>query len=33
MKGKGNNQFAPLDYTTRAEAITVLMNMLALQIK
>ncbi|WP_082350910.1 S-layer homology domain-containing protein [Paenibacillus xylanivorans] len=29
MQGKGNNQFAPQDKTTRAEAVTVLLNSLA----
>jgi hypothetical protein len=29
VQGKGNNQFAPQAYTTRAEAVTVLLNMLA----
>jgi Fibronectin type III domain./S-layer homology domain. len=32
MKGKGDNEFAAQDHTTRAEAVTVLLNMLA-QIK
>ncbi|OPH47399.1 hypothetical protein BC351_40045 [Paenibacillus ferrarius] len=29
VQGKGDNQFAPLDNVTRAEAVTVLLNMLA----
>ncbi|MGO4273788.1 S-layer homology domain-containing protein, partial [Paenibacillus sp. TAF58] len=29
VQGKGNNQFAPQDHATRAEAVTVLLNMLA----
>ncbi|MEC0231197.1 S-layer homology domain-containing protein [Paenibacillus alba] len=29
VQGKGDNQFAPLDNATRAEAVTVLLNMLA----
>ncbi|MBJ6362520.1 S-layer homology domain-containing protein [Paenibacillus sp. MAHUQ-46] len=29
MEGKGANQFAPGDKTTRAEAVTVLLKMLA----
>jgi uncharacterized repeat protein (TIGR02543 family) len=29
MQGKGDNQFAPGDHATRAEAVTVLLNMLA----
>jgi hypothetical protein len=29
VKGKGNNQFAPQDQATRAEAVTVLLNMSA----
>ncbi|WP_155973309.1 S-layer homology domain-containing protein [Paenibacillus sp. Leaf72] len=28
-KGKGDNDFAPQDLATRAEAVTVLLNMLA----
>ncbi|RXZ79629.1 hypothetical protein EBB07_22400 [Paenibacillaceae bacterium] len=31
VQGKGANNFAPQDQTTRAEAVTVLLNMLALQ--
>ncbi|REE66649.1 chitodextrinase [Paenibacillus taihuensis] len=30
VKGKGDNRFAPGDHATRAEAVTVLLNMLAL---
>ncbi|WEK56260.1 MAG: glycosyl hydrolase 53 family protein [Candidatus Cohnella colombiensis] len=30
MNGKGNNQFAPRDHATRAEAVTVILKMLAL---
>lgn len=30
VKGKGNNEFAPRDHATRAEAVAVLLNMLAL---
>jgi tripartite motif-containing protein 71 len=33
VKGKGNNQFAPKDQATRAEAVTVLLNMLAQESK
>ncbi|MGG4145720.1 S-layer homology domain-containing protein [Paenibacillus algorifonticola] len=33
VQGKGENQFAPQAYTTRAEAVTVLLNILALQSK
>ncbi|MGG1634445.1 cadherin-like beta sandwich domain-containing protein [Paenibacillus sp. NRS-1760] len=29
VKGKGNNEFAPQDHATRAEAVTVLLNILA----
>lgn len=29
MQGKGDNKFAPQDHATRAEAVTVLLNMLA----
>jgi hypothetical protein len=29
VQGKGDNQFAPQDHATRAEAVTVLLNMLA----
>ncbi|SDW71971.1 immunoglobulin-like domain-containing protein [Paenibacillus sp. CF384] len=29
VQGKGNNEFAPADHATRAEAVTVLLNMLA----
>ncbi|MGO4273986.1 S-layer homology domain-containing protein [Paenibacillus sp. TAF58] len=29
MQGKGDNQFAPQDYTTRAEGVIVLLNLLA----
>lgn len=28
MQGRGNNEFAPQDDATRAEAVTVLLNML-----
>ncbi|SFE81085.1 S-layer homology domain-containing protein [Paenibacillus algorifonticola] len=33
VQGKGDNQFAPQAHTTRAEAVTVLLNILALQSK
>ncbi|MRN53984.1 S-layer homology domain-containing protein [Paenibacillus monticola] len=33
MQGKGNNVFAPQDFATRAEAATVLLNVLAQKIK
>lgn len=33
MQGKGNNRFGPMDNTTRAEAATVLLNLLRLQAK
>jgi hypothetical protein len=33
MKGKGNNRFGPMDNTTRAEAVTVVLNLLRLQAK
>ncbi|MCU6790690.1 S-layer homology domain-containing protein [Paenibacillus sp. WQ 127069] len=33
MQGKGANEFAPQDHATRAEAVTVLLNMLATKSK
>lgn len=30
MQGKGDSHFGPLDHATRAEAVTVLLNMLSL---